>query len=33
VYLGILATSGYALVIYPQRAARASFAALGNSTN
>jgi hypothetical protein len=33
VYLGILATSAYALVIYPQRAARASFAALGNSTN
>ena len=33
VYLGILATSGYALIIFPQRAARASFAALGNITN
>jgi uncharacterized membrane protein YfcA len=33
VYLGILATSFYALVIYPQRAARPAFAALSNSAN
>jgi uncharacterized membrane protein YfcA len=33
VYLGILATSAYALVIYPQRAARASCAALSNTAN
>ena len=33
VYLGILATSAYALFVYPQRAARPSFAALRNITN
>ena len=33
VYLGILATSAYALVIHPQRAARPSFAAVGHTTD
>ncbi len=33
VYLGILAMSGYALVIYPQRASGPSFAALSHTTD
>jgi uncharacterized membrane protein YfcA len=33
VYLGILATAAYALVIYPQRAARVPFVALRKTTN
>jgi uncharacterized membrane protein YfcA len=33
VYLGILATSAYALLLHPQRVARASFAPIGNTTS